>query len=59
LEGCDAEVTEKAAAEKWRVSAKWIQKVKKRRREPGSLEPIKGKPSLEGPIFQQFKSGRA
>jgi transposase len=37
-------VTEKAAAEKWRVSAKWIQKIKKQRRETGSLEPVKGNP---------------
>jgi transposase len=34
-------MTEKAAAEKWRVSAKWIQKIKKLRRETGSLEPVK------------------
>jgi transposase len=34
-------MTEKAVAEKWRVSAKWIQKIKKLRRETGSLEPVK------------------
>jgi transposase len=33
-------MTEGAAAGKWRVSAKWIQKIKKRRRETGSLEQV-------------------
>jgi transposase len=33
-------MTERAAAGKWRVSAKWIRKVKKRRRETGSLERV-------------------
>jgi transposase len=42
LEDCDGGMTERAAAEKWRVSAKWIQKIKKRRRETGSLEPATG-----------------
>jgi transposase len=41
LEDCDTGTTEKAAAEKWRVSAKWIQKIKKLRRETGLLEPVK------------------
>jgi transposase len=33
-------MTERAAAEKWRVSAKWIQKIKKHRRETGFCEPV-------------------
>jgi transposase len=45
-------MTEKTAAEKWRVSAKWIQKIKKQRRKTGSLEPVKGNP---GPKMKLIK----
>ena len=39
LKDCDGGMTEAAAAEKWQVSAKWIQKIKKQRRDTGSIEP--------------------
>lgn len=39
LNDCDSGMTESAAAEKWQVSVKWIQKIKKQRRETGCIKP--------------------
>lgn len=43
LDDCDQGMTEAAAVEKWKVSRQWIQKIKKQRRETGSIEPKQGK----------------
>ncbi len=39
LDDCDNGMTEAAAVKKWKVSRQWIQKIKKQRRETGSIEP--------------------
>jgi len=43
LDDCDNGMTEKAAAEKWNVGRSTIAKIKKQRRQTGSIEPIKPK----------------
>jgi hypothetical protein len=51
LDDCDNGMTEKVAAEKWKVSMSFITKLKRKVRETGSMEPIKPKtgpkPKLE------------
>lgn len=39
LDDCDHGMTEAVAVIKWKVSRQWIQKIKKQRRETGSIEP--------------------
>ena len=43
LDDCDNGMTEKAAAKKWNVGRSTIAKIKKQRRDTGSIEPIKPK----------------
>ncbi|MDR2446714.1 MAG: hypothetical protein LBD58_05430 [Treponema sp.] len=45
-------MAEKAVAEKWRVSVKWIQKIKKRRQDTGSFEPVKGNPGRKARLAE-------
>jgi len=43
LEDCDNGLSERKAAQKWKVGRSTIAKIKKQRRETGSIEPKKGK----------------
>jgi transposase len=44
LDDCDSGMTEKIAAQKWKVGRSTIAKIKKQRRDTGTIEPLKGTP---------------
>jgi transposase len=47
LDDCDADLGTKAAAEKYKVSPSWVRKIKRQRRETGSIEPLTARPGPE------------
>jgi transposase len=50
LDDCDSGMTEKAAAQKWKVGRSTIAKIKKQRRDTGSIEPLKGTPGRKAKL---------
>jgi transposase len=47
IDDCDAGLGTKAVAQKYSVSPSWVRKLKKQKRDTGSIEPIVGTP---GPV---------
>jgi len=50
LDDCDSGMTEKNAAAKWKVGRSTIAKIKKQRRETGTIEPLKGTPGRKAKL---------
>ena len=50
LDDCDSGMTEKNAAQKWKVGRSTIAKIKKQRRDTGTIEPLKGTPGRKAKL---------
>ena len=50
LDDCDNGMTEHAAAAQWQVGRSTLAKIKKQRRETGSLEPLQGTPGAKAKL---------
>ena len=50
LDDCDGGMSEHKAAEKWNVGRSTIAKIKKQRREIGTIEPLKGNPGRKAKL---------